>query len=274
MTHTRRDHLRHLVGALSAAALPVRGATADFAAWSDAQKENFLKTSKIESSREIGHGVTKPVQVELALGAIRHSAKVQVVDKELPDFFCADGKPVPMRDAWRFNVATYRIDRLLDLRMVTVVVPRTFRGKAAGFSWWVDDVQFEEVERIKREIQPHDPEDFERQRALVRVFDELIINIDRNLSNLLITKSWKLALIDHSRCFTPYHGIRNEANLGRCSRKLLDQMRKLTAAAAQQAAGTHLTRAEVAALMARRDRIVASFEKAASEKGEENVLFS
>jgi len=46
----------------------------------------------------------------------------------------------------------------------------------------------------------------------------LVINIDRNLANLLITKSWKIVLIDHTRCFTPYLGIRNKENLTRCSR--------------------------------------------------------
>jgi hypothetical protein len=100
------------------------------------------------------------------------------------------------------------------------------------------------------------------------------MNIDRNLANLLITKTWKIALIDHTRCFTPYHGIRNKENLTRCSRELLTRMKSLTAAAVTQAVGSHLTRAEVQALISRRDRIVEFFENRVREKGEENVLFS
>jgi len=196
------------------------------------------------------------------------------VNKDLPEFFGEDGKPVPMKDCWRFNVAAYKLDRLLDLGMGTVVVSRAFKGKPAAFSWWVDDVLFEEVDRIKKGLESPDPEGFDRQRAVSRVFDELVINIDRNLANLLITKSWNIVLIDHTRCFTPYLGIRNKENLTRCSRNLLSKMKSLTAPAVTKAVGSHLTGGEVQALMARRDRIVEFFEKKVREKGEENVLFS
>ena len=100
------------------------------------------------------------------------------MNKDLPDFFGEDGKPVPMKDCWRFNVAAYKLDRLLDLGMGTVVVSRAFKGKPAAFSWWVDDVLFEEVDRIKKGLESPDPEGFDRQRAVSRVFDELVINID------------------------------------------------------------------------------------------------
>jgi hypothetical protein len=274
MIISRRSHIQYLGVYLAGSCLPSFAAQTDFSAYSDDDRERFLKRATILSVKEIGHGVTKPLRVEMGLGETKHSAEIQSVNKELPDFFGEDGKPVPMKDCWRFNVAAYKIDRLLDLRMGTVAVARPFKGKPAAFCWWVDDVLFEEVERIKRELRSPDPEGFERQRALSRVFDELVMNIDRNLSNILITKSWKIALIDHTRCFTPYHGIRNKENLTRCSRELLAKMKSLTAAAVTQAAGTHLIGVEVQALMSRRDRIVDFFEKSVREKGEENVLFS
>jgi hypothetical protein len=274
MMISRRSYIQYLGVSLAGTCLPTFAAETDFSTYSDDDRERFLKRGTILSVKEIGHGVTKPLRVEMALGETKHSAQIQSVNKELPDFFGEDGKPVPMKDCWRFNVAAYKLDRLLDLRMGTVAVARPFKGKPAAFSWWVDDVLFEEVERIKRELTSPDPEGFERQVALSRVFDELVMNIDRNLSNILITKSWKIALIDHTRCFTPYHGIRNKENLTRCSRELLTKMKSLTAAAVTQAAGSHLTGVEVQALMSRRDRIVDFFEQRVREKGEENVLFS
>jgi hypothetical protein len=274
MIISRRAHIQYLGAYLAGACLPGVAAQTDFISYSDDEKEKLLRRATIFAVEEISHGVTKPLRAELVLGETRHSAQIQSVNKELPDFFGEDGKPVPMKDCWRFNVAAYKIDRLLGLKMGTVVIARPFKGKPAAFSWWVDDVLFEEVERIKRDLTSPDPEDFDRQRALSRVFDELVMNIDRNLANLLITKSWKIALIDHTRCFTPYHGIRNKENLTRCSRDLLAKMKSLTAAAVTRAAGNHLTGVEVRALMVRRDRIVEFFEKKAREKGEENVLFS
>ena len=274
MKTTRRECLRPLAGVfLGAAATNALGFQPNAATWSDAEKEKYLKSAAIVSVEEIGHGVTKPIKAKLMLAGVEHAAKIQTVDKELPDFFGADNKPVPMRDSWRYNVAAYRMDRLLGLRMGTVEVARPYKGKPAAFSWWVDDVQFEEVDRLRKEIQPPDPEVFARQREVSKVFDELIINIDRNLSNILITKSWKIALIDHSRCFVPYHSIRNTENLTRCSKGLLAAMRGLTAASITQAVGTYLTAVEVKAVLARRDRIVEFFEREVKAKGDASVLF-
>ena len=274
MMYSRRSHLRLLSGAITAPAFSVLAAQSSIKTDTDADKERFLSSAKIISAEEIGHGVTKPLKAKLVLQGLEHAAQIQTVDKELSDFFPKEGKPVPMKDCWRFNVAAYKIDRLLDMKMVAVTVARPYRGKPAAMTWWVDNVMFEEVERVKRDLTAPDPEDFERQREISRVFDELIINIDRNLGNLLITKSWKIALIDHTRSFTPYSGIRNEENLTRCSRGLLAQLKALTHGRVTAAVGPHLTKEEVTALLGRRDRIVAFFEKAVKEKGDDKILFS
>ena len=247
----------------------------DFDAYTDAQKESFMMTAKIVSAKEIGHGITKPIRLEMKLGEVVHSSKVQTVDKQLSDFFPeGGGKGIPMKDSWHYNIAAYKLDRLLKMNMVTPEVARAYQGKPGALSWWVDGVQFEEVDRIKKNITPPDVADFDKQRAVIQVFDELIINIDRNLSNLLITKSWKIALIDHSRAFTAYPGIRNKANLTRCSKSLLAELRALTSRTLKQAVGTHLTAPEMQAVLGRRDRIVEFFEEEVKTKGEQKVLFA
>jgi len=274
MKQMHRRSLVLLPGALaSGLAKVLRAQTTDIKSYTDLEKETFLRLASIVAVEEIGHGVTKPVRATMELRGVRHAGQVQVVNKDLPDYFPQKGAPVPMKDSWRYNIAAYKIDRLLGLGMATVAVQRAYQGKAAAFSWWVDDVMFEEVDRVKKRIEPPDPEDFERQRAVSRVFDELIFNIDRNLSNLLITKSWRLSLIDHSRCFTPYPGIRNLENLTRCSRPLLASMKRLDSNRITAAVQKLLASAEISALLARRDKIVAHFEHAAREKGESSVLF-
>jgi len=241
---------------------------ADVPVLSDAEQEKFLRTAKIVSSADIGRGVTKPIKAELSDGKLKHSASIQRVNKELSDFFGADGTRVPMIDAWRFNIAVYKIDRLLNLNVVPVAVSRPFEGRPGGFSWWVDNILMDEADRLKNDVKPPDEEAFKRQMETLRVFDELIINIDRNYANILITKDWKINLIDHSRTMTAYPKIRNEANLTRCSRKLLAAMKSLKEEEVAAATGTFLKPAEVKALIARRDRIVEFFEKKAREKGE------
>jgi hypothetical protein len=274
MISSRRSHLRFLCGALAAGIPSGRAVAAGIDSYSDGEKENFLKLAKIVSVEQISHGVTRPMKVILELNGVRHLGQIQTVDKELPDFYPKSGPPVPMRDSWRFNVAAYKIDRLLDLKMAPVTVHRVYNGKPAALTWWVDDVMFEEAERIKKDVPPPDPESFARQLALSSIFDELIINIDRNLSNLLITKSWKVVLIDHSRAFTAYPGIRNEEKLSRCSNGLMASLKGLAAAQVKAGVGALLTDAELRALMTRRDLIVAWFEREAETKGVASVFFS
>ena len=274
MTHSRRDLLLAFGGVISFAR--VAGASAreaDVASYSDAEREAFLRGGAIVSVKDIGEGVTKPIRAELSWKGVTHGAQIQRVDKALPDFFGKDGTVLPSRDCWRFNVAAYRLDRLLQLNMVVPSVSRAYKGSPAAFTWWADDVKGEETQRIKEHWTAPDPERFEQQRAVGRVFDELIMNIDRNLGNMLITNSWQVVLIDHTRAFAPYKDIRNRDNLSRCSRALLAKMSALTTESITKSVGTSLTRTEIMALLARRDRIIAFFNDEQKTKGEQNVLF-
>jgi hypothetical protein len=270
--HSRRDLLRAFGAVLSYARFAHVYAQ-DFASYTDADREALLRGGTVVSVKDIGEGVTKPIQADLSWMGVKHSAQIQRVDRPLPDFYGQDGTVLPARDAWRFNVAAYRLDRLLQLNMVPVSVSRSYKGGPAAFTWWVDDVKGQETQRVREKWTAPDGERFEQQQAVGCVFDELIMNIDRNLGNMLITNSWRVVLIDHTRSFTPYHNIRNQAKLTRCSRALLAQMSALTEAAIAKQVGTSLTRAEITAVLARRDRIVAFFKEEVTTKGEKNVLF-
>jgi hypothetical protein len=130
-----------------------------------------------------------------------------------------------------------------------------------------------EAERLKKKRTPPDVDGFNQQMYIVRVFDQLIFNTDRNLQNLLITPDWKLWMIDHTRAFRRHKDLKNAKNLGQCERTLLTKLRSLTAAALETALGDYVIDSEWEALLARRDKIVQAFEKKIAAKGEGQVLY-
>jgi hypothetical protein len=225
------------------------------------EQETFLKTAKVVRTRNAGKGVTGTQQLTLSDGTITHDASVQTIDISMNEFRGNRGTELNFKDSWRYNVAAYRLNQILQLGRIPVSVERMHRGKPGSFTWWVDDVLMDEEERIKTKAPSPDPGAWNEQMWHVRLFDQLIQNVDRNLGNLLIDKSWAIWMIDHSRAFRLSNKLSSPKNLTRIERGALERLRALNAEALSAAVGDYLTSFEKRALLQRRDEIVALFEK-------------
>ena len=95
----------------------------------------------------------------------------------------------------------------------------------------------------------------------VRLFDQLIQNVDRNLGNLLIDKSWGVWMIDHSRAFRLARELKTPKNLTKIERSALDRLKALDLETVNAKIGDYLTSFEKRSMLQRRDEIVALFEK-------------
>ena len=157
--------------------------------------------------------------------------------------------------------------------MVPVSVERPVKGKSCAVTWWVDDVIMDEKTRRDENARAPDLQDWALQRSIVVVFDQLISNTDRNEQNLLISKDWKLWMIDHTRAFRTFDQLRNPTILAWCDRVLLDRLRALDEGTLLAALGGSLTRWEIQGLAARARLIVKHFDDRSAERGEGSVLF-
>ncbi len=237
-------------------------AAGDPSDWTLAQKEHFLQTAPIISTEYAGKGITNSQKVMLSDGVVTHAAHVQTIDISMPLFKGKDGSQErDFRDSWKFNVAAYRLAKLLNLTdMVPVCVARVVDGKPAAVDWWVDNVLMDEKERVTKNIQPPDPVRWRGQMDTIRVFDQLIYNMDRSEENLLITTNWDVWMIDHSRTFRKWTSLRNPAAITHCRPELLQALKKLRRQEVVQQLGPNITDDEINGLMARRDLIVAKLE--------------
>jgi hypothetical protein len=205
-------------------------------------------------------------------GRYVHDAHVQQVDIYKAEYKTKDGIEKNFRDSYKFNIAAYRLDKIMDLNIVPVCVPREIDGKPAAVDWWVDNVMFDEEGRRQKEVEPPDPNYWTRQLNTVRDFDQLIYNEDRNQGNLLIDEKWKLWAIDHSRAFKASPTVRDPKVLKRVSNKMLLAMKNLNAQVLRDNLLPFITEEDIRALLTRRDWIVKYFESEISSKGADAVV--
>ncbi len=185
------------------------------------EKEDFLRTAGIVGTVGVLGGVTKSVRITLRNEQGTHDAHVQTIDQAAAKFEGRGGQwELNFRDTYKFNVAAYLLDRMLDLNMVPATVERIVDGKPSAVTWWIDDVLMDEKERLAKNVTP--PRwarpNWNRQINILLVFDQLIANRDRNLGNIIITKNWTVWLIDHTRAFRMYKDLIDPGNLTACDR--------------------------------------------------------
>jgi hypothetical protein len=237
------------------------------------EREAFLKSAAIVRTKNLSMGVTLSRKASMSNGTIEHDAHIQTVNEYKAKFEGTTGTEMNFRDSYKYNVAAYRIAKLLNLNMVPPSVERKVEGSTAAVTWWVDDVAMTEFDRRKRKQEAPDANDWNKQMSVVHVFDELIYNVDRNMGNLVITRDWSIWMIDHTRAFRWHKACPKLKNLKQIDRNLLVSLKKLTREQLQQEVGAYLMKPEIEGLLARRDVIVKHFEDKLAENGEAKVLY-
>jgi phosphoinositide 3-/4-kinase-like protein len=239
------------------------------------QIEDFLLNARIIATKGVSKGITNTRRATLSDGRITHDAQIQTVDLARP-VFTPDRGPTQLnfRDTYRYNIAGYRLAVLLGLDNVPMSVSRRVQGSEAAVTWWVDDVLMDEGQRRKKPAVGWVATRTAEQIHIMRVFDALIANTDRNAGNLLWTTDGKMWMIDHTRAFRLNTKPTTPELLERCDRRLLEAMRELTAETLKAAIDNNLNKLEIDTLLARRNEIVKHFEAKIAQRGEAAVLYA
>lgn len=222
---------------------------------------DFLRSARIVAAKDLSLGITNSKRLTLTDGQRTHDAHLQSIDEAKHEFHGQRGTELNFKDCWKFNIAAYQLAEMLGIEfMVPLSIERSVRGASSSVTWWVDDVMMDEAQRLKKRTQPPNLSEWNQQMWILRVFDQLIYNTDRNLQNMIIDKDWRIWMIDHTRAFRISRDLPNPQNLQKCDRTLLAKMKALTEPDLTARLGRHCTREEIRGILARRDKIVSAFE--------------
>ncbi|MGB7435082.1 MAG: hypothetical protein WBR26_21235 [Candidatus Acidiferrum sp.] len=238
------------------------------------QIKQFLLTAKVVGSHGSKKGVTNTSRLTLSDGTLTHDASFQPIDEHSTLKKFADGRnEVNFVDSYKYNIAAYALAELIGFDdMMPVYVERRWQGHSGSLSWWLP-VKMDEADRVKQKLEPPDQNAWNNQMYKIRVFDQLVYDTDPNLTNVLIGEDWKLWRIDFSRAFRTYKELQSTKDLVRCDRQLFEKLKTLDANELAEKTKPYLTKDEVKAVIARRDKIVELFQKLITEKGENEVLY-
>ena len=261
-----------VIASWPAAALQAQTASAPAAALTCAEIETFLKTAKIGRPRDIPVGVTMPRRATLEGPDLKHDAAIQTADIQQATYTTPKGTELNFRDTWKFNVAGYELAKMLELNMVPPYVERRYSGGPAALSWWVNDAMMER-DRVQKKLEPPEPRRWNDEMVAARLFRELIGDYDFNQTNTLITKDWRVWMIDFTRAFRPARTLQHPDQVTRADRTLLANLRALNRDTVRANVGKWLENNLIDAVLARRDLLVGILDKQIAAKGEAAVLY-
>jgi hypothetical protein len=238
--------------------------------------EAFLATAEVASMSKIPVGVTDPKKLLLEGEGLQVNAVFKDINREERNIRDTPGGKskfyLHWRDWYGYDIAAYRLDRLLHLNRVPPVVERTIKRDTGSVQIWLQGV----ITDTKRRDEGYDPPNIGRyyqQKDIMHIFDNLVANRDSNLGNTLIDSNWRLWFIDCSRCFGDLTDLLYPDAITHCERGLFEGLKSLNEADLKEQLSPYLSDVEIKALLVRRDKIVARIEALFDQWDEVTILF-
>jgi hypothetical protein len=220
--------------------------------------EQWLEQADIVGIEELDTGITQPQRVTLR----KDGVELRAVFKQVSSDFGASSRTQALSEADRFQyeLAAYKLDRLLGLDMVPVTVPRRIKGRSGVLQFWIDG-SMNLRKMLEQKIQPSGWCEAAPQYNLMNVFDILVHNTDRTQENALFTQDWMLVLIDHTRAFPTF--LKNPTLLYRGETRvppaLAARLATLDQKTLKQSLGPYLQSRQIDALLKRRDLLLKNY---------------
>ena len=194
----------YINGLSAQVSVPVQAAKREYSNpynMSDKEVENFLQTARITNKESTKEGRTNPFKVRLEKnGKIIHG-----IFKYKDSHFAAHkgrwSGSKNKADRYQYEIAAYKLDRMLGIGLVPVTVERKIDNKSGIIQIWIEGL-ISQLQYYEKKIPYTGFCDYRAQLNMMDTFDYLILNTDRNQSNIMFSKGdGQIWFIDHSKSF-------------------------------------------------------------------------
>ena len=225
--------------------------------WSDEKVEDFLRNATIVDMEETEEGRTNPFRVTLKKGKREIRAIFKHHDTEPLAEKLRWKNSMNNADRYQYEVAAYKLDRMLGIGLVPVTVERVVNDVEGVMQLWLEDLT--SYLTINEDNIPYQGMcELSEQINFLDSFDYLIANKDRNQSNILFSKSdLQIWFIDHSRAFGT--STKRPEMLKRSDINLTPRFKKALESLTDEQLETlrpWLNKKQIEALVKRRDKMI------------------
>lgn len=232
----------------------------------------FLSSAEVLSITPIPVGITHPRKILLEKDGIRMHAIFRDVDVYKARRKTPRRLELDFRDYCLFEVAAYRMGKLLGFDNIPPAVERTIGGKRGSLQAWVERAMTE-TKRAQRDLVPPVPRSWAMQYQIMWLFDNLIANDDRNQGNILIDSHWGVWMIDATRAFRPARELKNPSIIRFCEREIWQRLQTVPDETIKASLRPYLSGTAVRSLLERRRILVEHIRTLIQSRGEDLVLF-
>lgn len=226
--------------------------------------EKFLKTAKVVSVEKDRGRRTESWKVDLDDGKNQKRGFFKLTNR---DWSNPSGG-----DSYKYVLASYELDKMLDLNLVPPTVERKIQRKKGSLMLFLEPPVINEEDRKQKGLVSPNPDQFKKTLSDLVIFEHLIffpsLCNQRDLGNIMIQTelNWKVWMIDLSEAFAPAMRLITGCEIKGCSDNLFQSIENLSKAGIQARLGSYLNEREIAALLVRKDLIIKAVKELRAEK--------
>jgi len=228
----------------------------------------FLRTAQVVNRKPAPEGINKPAVLTLEANGVRARAVLREVASEKKRIRIGERFYFHFFDSYANECAAYELARQLGLGFVPPVVPRGI-GRPGSVQLWIEGGR----DASDKSFRPRSPMGWMKQVWDKDLFDNLILNVDRNPGNMLVGPDDELWLIDHTRAFQPNAELLAPEALQKINRKVWDRLEAMSDDELKDVVREFLSTDQLAGLLKRRELLQEKVGELVAKSGEDAVFY-